>query len=218
MGRFTLRRLDAIIIGAGGHGRAIHSVLTDAVNSKKYNILCVYDHIAAEGEEMMGSPVYSDIDQLRLKTVPKPVVFLGIGDNLLRKKIFELVSGWGYVFPNLISGYAILANTQKLGIGNFFAPFVNIGPNSRIGDNNIFNTGSNLEHDASIGSHSHVGPGAIVLGGGSIGDKCLLGSNSTVLQKVSVHRSVTVGAGSVVNRSIRESNVTYAGAPAKKII
>lgn len=212
-----MRRLDAVIIGAGGHGRAIYSVLTDSINSKKYNLLCVYDNFAADGEVMMGSPVFSDINQLRLNSGPRPVVFLGIGDNLLRKKMFNLISDWGYSFPNLISGHAVLAKEKKIGVGNFFAPFVNVGPNSTIGDNNIFNTGSNLEHDATIGSHSHMGPGSMVLGGGFVGDECLLGANSVVLQKVSIYNSMTIGAGSVVNRTISESKVTYAGAPAKKI-
>ncbi len=209
--------IDAIIVGAGGHGRAIHSVLTDSLNSKKYNLLCVINDTASDSELMMGTPVFSNIDQLRLCSGPRPVVFLGIGDNLLRKQMFDLISGWGYVLPNLISVHAVITSNKKLGVGNFFAPFVHIGPQSIIGDNNIFNTGSNLEHDAVIGSHSHMGPGSIVLGGGCVGDECLLGANGTVLQKVMVHRSVTIGAGSVVNKSICEPNVTYAGVPAKKL-
>lgn len=51
-----------------------------------------------------------------------------------------------------------------------------------------------------------------------IGDNCWIGAASIILPGVHISgKNVIVGAGSVVTKDITESNVVYAGNPAKKI-
>ena len=85
-----------------------------------------------------------------------------------------------------------------------------------IGENTTISTGvSFITHDNSV---KLLFPGKTdVFGKITIGDNCFIGQNSTLLYGVTISDNVIIAAGSVVTRSITESNVIYAGNPAKKI-
>lgn len=143
--------------------------------------------------------------------------FISIGDNNLRKKVFEKFSYGNKSFEiNLIHKNSIISSSSKIPYQTFVGAGALINSNVKMGIGCIINTGAIIEHDSSIGKFTHVAPGAVVCGNVSIGDQCMIGANSVIKQGVKIDNNVIIGAGSVVLSDIK-SNTIFAGNPAKQI-
>ena len=203
---------QAIIIGSGGHSRAVLSIL-DSLNT--HNVLGVLDlRVNGPSESILGVPVIGSIDKIEEFDNNIVDIFLAIGDNSLRRLIFEKVKKYKFSLPSLISQYAIVDVNSDIGEGNIICPKAYIGPASIIGDNNIINTGAVIEHEVSIKDHCHFSPLSVVAGRSSVSNECFIGANATIIDKISIIEKVTIGAGSTVIENISKSG-TYVGSPAK---
>ncbi len=154
---------------------------------------------------------------------------LGIGDNNIRKRAFNLILNRlnitnsleetiektafsqeesliseriNSIFLNVIDASSNISRNSYLGSGNYIGKQVCINSFAKIGSNCIINTGSVVEHECQIGNHSHIAPGSIVLGNAKIGSNTLIGANSTVLPGINIGDGVIVGAGSIVTKNI----------------
>jgi sugar O-acyltransferase (sialic acid O-acetyltransferase NeuD family) len=208
-------RRKAIIIGTGGHSRVLLSLLT-AIG--KHEMLGIVDFVEPNVDEViMGVPVIGSIACLEVFRGRKDLdVFLGIGDNALRRIWWQNVGNLDLALPNLISPYAIVDPNAHLGHANVVCARAFIGPEAVLGDNNLVNTAAVLEHEIHIGSHCHLAPSSTVSGRSQIGDECFIGAGATVINYIEVVADTIIGAGATVVRSITESGV-YVGTPAKKV-
>lgn len=156
---------------------------------------------------------------------------IGIGDNTIRKRAFNLIlerlnvkplidnfnnttnsdisetdfsvkNELNTIFINIIDASTNLSPNLKLGSGNYIGKNVCVNSMATIGHNCILNTGSIIEHECHIENHSHIAPGSVILGNVRIGSTTLIGANSTVLPGLVIGDNVTVGAGSVVTKNI----------------
>ncbi|MDD5072713.1 MAG: acetyltransferase [Candidatus Omnitrophica bacterium] len=206
-----------LLIGAGGHCKVVLDLLLSA---KEYEVAGIIDVKQRIGEKVFGVPVSgSDTDLPRFsgKGVKHCFISAGsVGDTRLRVKLYNLARRSGFVFPNLVSPYALVSSRSVLGQGNFIAPGVIVNAGSRIGDNCILNTGAIVEHDCKIGDFVHLSPGALLSGGVSIGSHSHIGTGSIVIQNVKIGEMTVVGAGSVVTGDIRKGVVAY-GNPCKEM-
>lgn len=145
------------------------------------------------------------------------IAFITIGDNLIRKNVFEKKFKDSVSFDhNIIHPSAIISKNSFLNIQNFVSAGAIINPYVKINTGCIINTGAIIEHECEIGSFSHIAPGAKICGNVIIGDNCLIGANSVINPGVKIGDNVTIGAGAVVLNDIK-SNSTFVGNPAKKI-
>lgn len=196
---------ELIIFGCGGHARSIASV---AIRSGM-RVKCFYDESAGDNEKIFNisvlKPAYDCFSSAGI---------VGIGDNLKRSKCFKMYSDVDLV--NVISKFADVSTSIKIGRGNFISSACYIGPNVSMSNNNIINTGAIIEHDVTIGSHSHVSIGSRLAGNVSVGNYCYLGAGTIVIDGINICDNVIIGAGSVVIRDISESG-TYVGIPARRI-
>lgn len=158
--------------------------------------------------EYLGSETYS---------VPLLPVFIGIGDNIVRKKVFDLLlQNNCNLSINLIHNKSIVASSSSIGLNILVAAGAIINSFTKIGNCCILNTGSIIEHECKIGDFVHVAPGAVLAGNVSVGDRTFIGANSVVKQGVKIGKDVTVGAGTVVLFDIPD-NATVVGNPGKII-
>jgi len=207
-----MKKKQAIVIGAGGHSRAVLSILS---NLNTHDIFGVLDLRANRfSESIFGIPVIGSIDKIEEFDNNIFDIFLAIGDNSLRRLIFEKVKKYKFSLPSLISQYAIVDVNSVMGEGNIVCPRAFIGPASIIGDNNIINTGAIIEHEVSIKDHCHFSPLSVVAGRSCVGNECFIGANATIIDKISIIEKVIIGAGSTVVENISKSG-TYVGSPAK---
>ncbi len=210
----TLKNEIVNIIGAGGHARPVLEVLNENYKKSKKYIYDINFKKKIKKEKILGSLVKGSFKDFTAKKFNK--AYIAIGDNILRKKIFNILKKNKIQIPNLISKDATVSKYLKIGIGNFINRKVFIGAETIIGNNNIINTGSLIEHQVKLGSNSHVGPSAIIGGHVKIGNNVLIGLGAKIINNVKICNNCTIGVGSVVTKSINKPG-TYAGIPAKKL-
>lgn len=195
------------ILGCGGHARSILDIIL--FNNKREQCIFI-DNNAKENEKIMGFDVYKKMPN----KIEKNIFFIGIGDNLKRKKIALKYKKIKYC--NIISKDAYIGYDSNMGFGNLLAHKAYIGPCVCIGNHNIINTNAVIEHECKIGDFCHIGPNSAISGRCSLGNNVFLGVGATVIDKIKIVDNVIIGAGAVVVNDILESGI-YIGVPAKKL-
>lgn len=197
-----------VIIGYSGHS---YGCIEVAIN-QKYSIVGYHDTL-----EKVINPYnlkYLGHEE-NVKLSDKP--FLAIGDNTVRKKIYEkLELNRICLNTTLIHSNTIISKSSLIEEQTFVSAGVIINPQVKIEVGCIINSGAIIEHDCSVGKFTHIAPGAVLAGNVSIGNGCLIGANAVIKQGVKVGDNVIIGAGAVVINNIN-SNKTFVGNPAKEI-
>lgn len=206
-----------IIIGAGGHSRSVLDIL---LQNNEFDILgCIdseYPNIK-NVPKMKEIPIIGRDDDLE-KFYEQGVrgIFVAIGDNKLRKKLFDKVINIGFSPINVISKNAIISDRAQIGQGICIMPGTVINVNSIIGDNSIINTKVSIDHDCIIGKSCHIAPGSTLSGSISVGEGTHIGTGSSIIDKIKIGSWTFVGGGSVIVSDL-DSNTMYYGTPAQKI-
>ena len=211
---------NVCIIGAGSHSHSVISILKENATNKIIGILD-WAHDFNPAEEICGELVIgfanenymSDIDFHKATTK----FIVAVGDNLIRKSIYDSLDDRGALFVQAMSNTAVVNELLLISEGTVVGIGAIVNTNVHIGKNTIINSGALLEHDVWVGSHCHIGPGAIVCGSAVISDEVFVGAGAVILPKVEVAMGVIIGAGSVVTRDISDNNATYIGTPARRV-
>lgn len=141
---------------------------------------------------------------------------LGIGNNVIRKKVADLVLSKKKEILNIIHPLAAVSLTSKFGTGNFISINTIVSAFTEIGNFCILNSGCIVEHECKIADAVHLAPGVVLTGNVSIGENSFIGANAVVKQGINIGRNVTVGAGSVVLKDIPQNEI-WVGNPARKL-
>lgn len=123
---------------------------------------------------------------------------IGIGDNSIRERIYNLISTKNAEVTTLISNTASISQSARIGSGTFINRNVTINAFAKIGKNVILNTACIIEHESEISDSVHVAPGAVLAGNVFVGQRSFIGANSVIKQGVKIGNDVIVGAGTVV--------------------
>ena len=142
--------------------------------------------------------------------------FLGIGDNILRKKIYdEVISKIEKLkWLRLLSKDTIIDKSVKIGEGTAIMPGVVINFQTIIKDHCIINTSSSIDHDCFVDSFVNLSPGVNVAGNVKIERFTKIGIGASVSHNLNIKQNVVIGANSFVNKDC-ETNKTYYGIPIK---
>lgn len=207
-----LKKNDVVIIGAGGHCRPILDVIIQNYKSK----IRIYDisNFKKKKELILGHQVEGIYKNTELVNFKNQIIFLAIGDNQKRKKIYDNLK-MIVNLKNLVSKKSYLSRSIKIGKANFINNFAYIGQEVEIGNNNIFNTCCIIEHEVKIGNNCHIAPGVKIGGRSVISDNVFIGIGCSIIDNIKICKNVTIGAGSVVVKDINSPGVYY-GSPAKK--
>lgn len=198
------------IVGYSGHS----FVILDSASRSKLDCTGYYDRYKKE-----FNPFNLDYLGLESDIVSSERIFITIGDNKIRRNIYEdLINKHFISFLNIIdpkssvSKFAFIEPNSSISIG------VNSVINSlaKIEAGSIINSGAIIEHEVEIGKFSHVGPNATLCGNVNISDNVFIGANSVVKEGVKIGENSIIGAGSVVLKNV-PPNSTYVGNPSRKI-
>lgn len=207
---------DILMVGTGGHARFVISVLNKI--SRPIKGLISVDEVYDPSEEILSNKIVGSILDLNyFYSMGYRELVLAIGDNQLRKDLFNKYSKAGFSFQSFIHPESSVDTSSNLGEGNIFGPQVVIGANVQIGNNNIFNSSCVIEHETIVGNHCHVAPGATICGRVVLGNEVLVGANSTILDKKAVASKTIVGAGSTLIESVIIESQVMVGSPARPI-
>jgi UDP-N-acetylbacillosamine N-acetyltransferase len=141
--------------------------------------------------------------------------FIGVGNNnLLRRKIYEILFTILGQPVNAIHPSAVISPSVKMKYGHFIAANVSINALTELGMTAVCNTGSVIEHGCIVGDFTFIAPGAVLCGDVTIGENTFVGANSVIKQGVVVGKNVTIGAGSVILQNVPD-NVMIVGNPGR---
>lgn len=198
------------IIGSGSHS----NVVIDIAFSLNYKINFIIDINLnnKKKETKFGIPVKNKFYINKIKK--NSLVFLAIGDNLIRKKYYKKYKK-KFKFINLISKSSKVSVNSVLGEGNYVGPNVVVNSGVIIKNNCILNSSSVIEHDVIIEDNVHICPSVTIGGNCKVGKDSFIGIGSIIINKIKIGSKVILGAGSLVTKNLKSNNLYY-GSPAKK--
>ncbi|MBD3611629.1 MAG: acetyltransferase [Hydrogenovibrio crunogenus] len=209
-----MTKIPVLLIGGGGHCASVIDVIEA---TEQFEIKGIVEAENAQNTSLLGYPVVGtdeDLDVL-LSETPHCVLTVGqVKTAVLRQMLYEKVKRHGGILPTIISPFARVARSAKLGEGCVVMHHALVNSCASIGHNCIINTHALVEHHALVGNHCHISTGAILNGAVEVGNNCLVGSGAILLQDIQVTSQTVLGAGSVVTKSIHESGI-YIGNPTK---
>ena len=197
-----------VIFGGGGHAK----VVADIAMKNGFEIEGFLDDNSSISS-VMGYPVLGKIDDcVRFKDTC--AFAIGIGNNAVRKKIFEKYADFDY--PVLIHPTASIGIETKIGKGTVVMPMAVINACTEIGEFSVINSCAVVEHDCKIGDFTLIAPNATICGTVTVGSQAWLGAGCVINQTIKICNGVTVGSGAVVTKDITEQG-TFVGVPVTKI-
>ncbi len=191
------------VFGTGGHAK----VVAENFASASVAIDGFIDPLT-ERKEFYNRPVHACQSSLS----GQHEFIVAIGNNQLRKKLFEAALGYGWIARSAIHPQALISKTANVAPGSYIGAGVIINAESTIGRNAIINTGAIVEHDCAIGDHVHLAPHVVLGGQCQVGEGALVGIGSVGRPGSKVGQWAVVGAGSVVIKDVG-AGVTALGNP-----
>jgi len=200
-----------IVIGYSGHAYVACSILKAAgINPTGY----------CDNEEKTQNPfglIYfgTEISPQGIAALNSHPFFIAVGNNHIRKNIYELVEARNLLPVSAIHPSAIICPTASIAAnGVMISAGTIINPLSTIGKGSICNTGCIIEHESYVGDFAHIGPGAILCGNVKIGNQTFVGAGAVIRQGITIGENVMIGAGAVVIKDVPD-NTRVMGNPAR---
>lgn len=206
--------MQVLIIGAGGHGQVVADILLAmrAAGDEIQPVGFLDDNPGLARQSFLGLPVLGNVKDLG--ATPHDAVILALGDNVLRKRLFEHLLHAGEEFANAVHPSAVLAPGVVLEPGCMVCARVVANTGAVVRADSILNTGCIVEHHNVVGPHAHIAPGATLGGECAVDEGALVGIGATVLPRTRVGAWATIGAGAAVVRDI-PARATALGVPAQ---
>ncbi|MBW8269112.1 NeuD/PglB/VioB family sugar acetyltransferase [Caldovatus aquaticus] len=208
-----------MILGAGGHGKAVLDLLLalDQAGPERIAVVGLVDAAVRPPAAVLGLPVLGDeevLPALRAEGVTEAAP--AIGDNAARAAAGARLEALGFALPALVHPAAVVGRGVALGAGAVVMARAVIGPEARIGALALINTGAVVEHDCAVGEAAHVAPGAVLTGGARIGARAFVGAGAVLRPGVRVGAQAVIGAGAAVVEDV-PPGARVAGVPARPI-
>lgn len=183
-----------ILIGYSGHAY----VVADIAIENQYDIIGYTEKSRAQNNPFNLNYAGYEKETDFFENKEGVGFLIGIGDNLIREKIYNLITSKNAKITTLISSTASISQSAKINSGTFVNRNVTINAFAKIGKNVILNTACVIEHECEISDSVHIAPGVVLAGNVFVGERSFVGANSVVKQGVKIGKDVIIGAGSVV--------------------
>ena len=202
------------IYGYGGHGLEVEE-LARVINLKRNRwdkIIFIDDTPCKIDDEKIFS-----FETIIDKYLTSEIEFMvGVGEPIIREKIFTKIKEKGYRLATLIHPSAFIAENAEIKEGTMISANAFISVKVHLYENVLIQPMVAIHHECKVGKHSVIGTSASMGGNSSIGDNSFMGLNSSLKQGVTVGNGSVVGMGAVVIKKVADKT-TVAGNPAAVI-
>ena len=194
---------DLFIVGAGGLGReAAWTVerINAASQQPLWRLIGFADDDPAKATgNFEGYPMLGSVEKAS-KDHPGASVFIAIGDNAIRRKVYAQLRG--HDFPAMIDPSAQVAPTPEFKHGTYIACEAVVSGGTEIGKFVIINARAGVGHDSVVGDFSNVSPGVSLSGHTTLGQDVFMGTNSCTAPGRKVGDGATVACGTPVLKDV----------------
>lgn len=142
--------------------------------------------------------------------------FIAVGDNRLRKRLFNQLLDMGIELPNAIAKSAYVSPSAILGRGTIVMPGAIIGADAIVENGCILNCGCSIDHDNRLADFVHIGPGSHLAGNVQVEEGAFLGVGTSVVPELTIGAWTIVGAGAVVLGNVPPDEI-WVGCPARQL-
>jgi sugar O-acyltransferase (sialic acid O-acetyltransferase NeuD family) len=193
---------DIILIGYSGHSYVVYDIFTRM--GRKVTAYC--DQIKNDKNPLKLEYLGDESPDNLIKRISGMDYFISIGDNKIRRIIFENLYGKLFKPVNGIDPSAIISKNSIIGCGVMIGAGVLINSMAEIEDAVICNTGVIIEHECKIGKFSHLAPGCILAGNVEVGENSFIGAGAVVRQNIKIGKNVIIGAGTIVVKDVPDGS------------
>jgi sugar O-acyltransferase (sialic acid O-acetyltransferase NeuD family) len=199
-----------LILGAGGHGRAVAD-LARACGFTVVGFIDRPDKVHLDG--VLGDD--EEVEAL-VRSGRADGAVVGVGATALtrRAELFQRFRGLSVGAPALVHPRATASPSGRIGEGAVVFAGCVLGAAVEVGDNAVLYSGVLAEHDCRIGAHAYLSPGVILSGAVIVEPGAFLGAGAIVLPGLTVGKGATVAAGAVVTAHV-PAGQTVIGMPAR---
>ena len=189
---------DIILIGGGGHCKAVIDIIEQ---EDRFKIIGILDKPELLGTDVLGYEIIGDDSELKIIAKKCNNVFITVGQiksALPRIKLFDTVIKLGFTLPTIVSPRAYISHQASIGIGSVIMHDAVVSVSAIIGDNCIINTKSIVEHGSKIGNHCHISTNAVINGGVIVGNGSFIGSGVVTKENIRIDDNFFAKAGVIV--------------------
>jgi len=201
-----------IIYGGGGHGKSVLDLIRVL---HIFDVEGFIDDSLSTDTDIMGVPVLGAgivLEELYSKGIHQAVNAVGgIGNIVVRIKVFRKLIDVGFSFPTIIHPTAFIEPSAHLSAGVKVFPNAYIGSDAHVGFGSIVNTGAIVSHDCALGDYVNISPGAILAGEVHVGNGSLIGMGATINLQVSIGSGARVGNTATVKSDVPDQGIVRAG-------
>lgn len=147
--------------------------------------------------------VYEEIFELLQKE--NYFLFIAVGNNLLRERIYKVAKVNGFKMATYISSKASTWPNLETGENCFIDEGCVLQPFITIEDNTILFT-SQIGHHTRIGKHVLIS-GSKTGGNVHIGNHCYIGLNASIKQNLKISNNCVIGMGCIIEKNISTPSV-----------
>jgi sugar O-acyltransferase, sialic acid O-acetyltransferase neuD family len=202
------------IYGYGGHGLEVEE-LARVINLKENRwekIIFVDD-----AKDKIDNEKIFSFEDIISKYSPKDIEFMtGIGEPVIREKLYNKVKEKDYCFAILVHPSASVAESAVLEEGTMVAHNAFVSIKAHLFTNALVQPLACVHHECSVGRNSVVSTSAVMGGNSSLGYNSFIGLGASVKQGISVGNGSVVGMGAVVIKNVSD-RVMVVGNPARAI-
>jgi len=202
-----------LIIGARGHAR----ICAEAAQS-----MGQFDQLGFISPDGGNDEKINGIDHFH-GDLPDPgqfpqntwCVFVGIGDNSIRSKLYTSCKKLGYAFATIVHSASHISPSASISESTLVCAQAAVQANTCINRGVIVSTSASVDHDCRLDDFSSVAPGANLAGNVSLGKLSSIGIGTSVLPNIQIGDNIIVGGGACVITPLSMRG-TYVGVPATK--
>ncbi|HUQ53975.1 MAG TPA: acetyltransferase, partial [Gammaproteobacteria bacterium] len=154
-----------LVVGAGGHGRAVAEVLRQSANCKVVGFL----DDAEQGNVWEWPILGATTTRLESYLASADSAIVAIGNNRRREELQASLQNAGFNMITAVHPRAVVSATARIGSGCALMAGAIVGTEAVLEEGVIVNSGAVVDHHCRVEAFGHLGTNASMAGGSVLG-------------------------------------------------